>query len=76
MECCSTIGYDDLHKQTDTITEEMKNRLGDVICVGSWTELDLTSELEMGEQERRKVMNVIWGKSRKKYWSRRSKNDK
>ena len=34
--------YDNLYEQTE-MRDEMKKRLGDVICVAPWTELDLSS---------------------------------
>ena len=35
--------YDDDNEQT-VMTEEMEKRLGDVICIAPWTELDLGGE--------------------------------
>ena len=37
--------YDD-YEQTVVLSEEMKKRLCDVICVAPWTELDLSGEFE------------------------------
>ena len=69
--------YDDSYEQTG-MTEEMKKRLCDVLCVAPWTELDLSCEFKIWEQERerRKVINIIMVKNREQYRSRRSKNDK
>ena len=51
--------HGNLKEQTE-ISEEMKKRLCDVICVAPWTKLDLTGELRDGRtRERRKVINVI-----------------
>ena len=38
------------------ITTEMVKRLGDVICIAPWTELDLNGEFEKEEQERRMLL--------------------
>ena len=35
--------YENLYEQTG-VTEEMKKRLCDVICIAPWTELDWKSE--------------------------------
>ena len=52
----------------------MKKRLGDVICIAPWTELDLNRELKMREQKKKKnKMNE--NKNRQDDWSRRSNND-
>ena len=50
MERRSETVYDNLCEQTE-MTEEMKKRLCDVLCVAPWTELDLTCVFETGEQE-------------------------
>ena len=66
-----------IYEQTE-MNEEMKKRLGDVMCVAPWTKLDLRCEFEIiGTRERgKKVMNVIMVQNRHKFKSRRIKNDK
>ena len=43
---------DNMNEQTEIMTGEMKNRLGDLICVAPWTELDLFCEF-VTTQERK-----------------------
>ena len=53
MQRCSA--YDDLYEQT-VMTKEMNKRLGDVMCIAPWTELNLKSKFEIGEQERQREL--------------------
>ena len=51
--------YENLYEQTG-VTEEMKKRLCDVICIAPWTELDLSCEFETGERKKEEFEMIFF----------------
>ena len=48
----------DLYEQPE-MREEIKKRLGDIICVAPWTKLNLFGEFKKGKQEREKGEKML-----------------
>ena len=58
---------DGIYEQT-VITRDMMKRLGDIICVAPWTELDLVGEFEIREKkEKRKELSDMLVQNRNTY---------